>query len=96
MCTGLTWLDVFGANVAAGGKEQGWFDIAGFGRQGFAYPDFAMDILEKGCFDSRKVCLCCDLCYDFIQNYRNSGCATRDPFYTERYRNEILPLKKKK
>ena len=36
MCTGLTWLEQFGANVGAGGIEQGWFDIAGFGRQAFA------------------------------------------------------------
>lgn len=94
MCTGLTWLDVFGANVAAGGKEQGWFDIAGFGRQGFAYPNFARDLMEKGALDKNKVCLTCDMCYDFIQNYKNSGCAARDPFYQQRYREEILPLKR--
>lgn len=94
MCTGLSWLDVFGANVGAGGKEQGWFDIAGFGRQAFAYPDFARDIIEKGALGKNKVCLACDLCYDFIQNYCNSGCATRDPMYTELYKKEILPRKK--
>ena len=96
MCTGLSWLDVFGANVAAGGKEQGWFDIAGFGRQAFAYPEFANDILSKGCLDPKKVCLCCDCCYDFIQNYRNSGCAVHDPFYRERYRQEKELLMKKR
>lgn len=95
MCTGLSWLDVFGANVAAGGKEQGWFDIAGFGRQGFAYPNFAKEILKNGGMDKNKVCLTCDMCYDFIQNYCNSGCAARDPFYTQRYREQIMPLKKK-
>ena len=95
MCTGLSWLDVFGANVAAGGKEQGWFDIAGFGRQAFAYPGFANDILTRGKLDSKKVCMSCDCCYDFIQHYCNSGCAIRDPFYSARYREQILPLKKK-
>lgn len=96
MCTGLSWLDVYGANVAAGGKEQGWFDIGGFGRQAFAYPDFAREILDNGKMDPKKVCLTCDHCYDFIQNYRNSGCAARDPYYVERYRKELLPLLKKK
>lgn len=96
MCTGLSWLDAFGANVAAGGKEQGWFDIAGFGRQGFAYPEFASDILTKGGMDPKKVCMCCDCCYDFIQHYQNSGCAVRDSYYRERYRQDIAPLKKKK
>ena len=95
MCTGLSWLDVFGANVGAGGKEQGWFDIAGFGRQAFAYPDFADNILTKGRLDSKKICMTCDCCYDFIQHYCNSGCAIRDPFYTRRYREQILPLKQK-
>ncbi len=96
MCTGLSWLDVYSANVAAGGKEQGWFDIGGFGRQAFAYPDFAQEILGSGKMDPKKVCLTCDHCYDFIQNYHNSGCAVRDPYYVERYRKELLPLLKKK
>lgn len=94
MCTGLSWLDVFGAQVAAGGKEQGWFDIAGFGRQAFAYPQFARELLEKGCFDRNKVCLTCDMCYDFIQGHCNSGCACRDEMYRQRYREQILPRKK--
>ena len=29
-----------------------WFDIAGYGRQSFAYPDFANDILDKGGFQA--------------------------------------------
>lgn len=94
MCTGLSWLDVYGANVAAGGKEQGWFDIAGFGRQAFAYPEFAQEIMEKGGLDRNKVCLTCDMCYDFIQGHCSSGCACRDEMYRQRYREQILPKKK--
>ena len=96
MCTGLSWLDQFGANVGAGGKEQGWFDIAGFGRQAFAYPNFARDILETGKLDKSKVCRTCDMCYDFIQGHYNSGCAFHDPMYKELYKKEILPRRKQK
>ena len=89
MCTGLSWLDQFGANVGAGGKEQGWFDIAGFGRQAFAYPNFARDIIEKGCLDKNKVCRTCDMCYDFIQGHCSSGCAVHDEMYKELYKEKI-------
>ena len=96
MCTGLTWLDQFGANVGAGGKKDGWFDIAGFGRQGFAYPDFARDILEKGAMDRNKVCLTCDLCYDLIQKgHCQTGCVTRDrEIYLPFYQKNVLGKQK--
>ncbi len=91
MCTGLTWLDRFGANVGAGGKKEGWWDIAGFGRQGFAYPDFARDILEKGKLDRNKVCITCDKCYDLIQiGHTRTGCVARDhEVYLPMYRQYV-------
>ncbi len=94
MCTGLCWLDVFGANVGAGGKKDGWFDIAGFGRQAFAYPEFANDILTKGGFDRNKVCLTCDMCYDLMTiGHTITGCACRDPLYRDLYRQAVAPKK---
>lgn len=90
MCTGLTWLDQFGANVAAGGKSEGWFDIGGFGRQAFAYPDFARDILEEGRLERDKVCVTCDMCYDMIQGHSITGCACRDEMYKKVYKENIL------
>jgi len=91
MCTGLTWMDQFGANVGAGGKKEGWFDIAGFGRQGFAYPNFARDIIEKGKMDRNKVCLTCDKCYDMIQiGHTRTGCVARDhEIYLPMYRQYV-------
>lgn len=85
VATGLSWFNRFGANVGAGGVQQGWFDIAGFGRQAFAYPDFARDILEKGEMVGRKCCVNCDKCYDLIDFHENSGCVVRDS-------EEYLPL----
>ncbi len=95
MCTGLAWLDVFGANVGAGGLKDGWFDIAGFGRQAFAYPDFAKEVTEKGCFDRNKVCMTCDMCYDLMTiGHTITGCACRDEMYRDLYREKVIPARK--
>lgn len=88
VATGLSWFRQFGANVGAGGIEQGWFDIAGFGRQGFAYPQFASDILDHGRMERSKCCVNCDKCYDLIHMHENSGCVVRDA-------GEYLPLYKR-
>ena len=92
VCTGLTWFEQFGANVGAGGIEQGWFDLAGFGRQAFAYPDFAKDIIEKNRMERGKCCVTCDKCYDLIQKgHTTTGCVIRDrEVYLPLYRERVL------
>ena len=78
VASGFTWLREFGANVAAGCIEQGWFDVAGFGRQAFAYPDFAKDILEKGAMERKKTCICCSKCTTIMRDGGTTGCVIRD------------------
>ncbi|MBP2666799.1 MAG: flavin oxidoreductase/NADH oxidase [Firmicutes bacterium] len=78
MGTGLTWLREFAPNVAAACVQQGWLKLAGFGRQAFAYPDFATDLLTKGAFDSRKVCLACSKCTTIMRDGGCTGCVPRD------------------
>lgn len=92
VCTGLTWLEQFGGAVGAGGIRDGWFDLAGFGRQAFAYPEFARDILEKGTMDRKKCCITCDKCYDLIQKgHVQSGCVIRDQeVYLPLYRKNVM------
>lgn len=85
--TGFSWLRQFGANAAAGMIEEGWTDLAGFGRQGFAYPDFARDIFEKGEMDKSKVCISCSKCAELKANKKKAGCVIRDQeFYLPIYR----------
>jgi 2,4-dienoyl-CoA reductase-like NADH-dependent reductase (Old Yellow Enzyme family) len=67
VATGLSWLENFGGAVAAACIKEGWFDFAGFGRQAFAYPDFAEDIINTGKMVRSKCCITCDKCYDLIQ-----------------------------
>lgn len=91
VCTGLTWLEQFGGNVAAGGINQGWFDLGGFGRQGFAYPDFARDLMEHKTMYRNKCCMLCDKCYDLIQiGHCQTGCVMRDQeIYLSLYREKV-------
>ncbi len=96
VATGFSWFEQFGGAVGAGGVEQGWFDFAGFGRQAFAYPDFAKDILNDGQMHRSKCCLACDKCYDLIQKgHCESGCVVRDQeVYLPLYKKYVLGTKK--
>lgn len=77
MATGFSWLREFGANVAAGCIEKGWFQLAGFGRQAFAYPDFPNDILFGG-MKREKCCVCCSNCTVMMRDGGVTGCPVRD------------------
>lgn len=78
MGVGLSWLRQFAPYVAAGCIEQGWFNMAGFGRQAFAYPEFAGDLLRKGAFDPAKTCLACSKCTVIMRDGGCTGCVPRD------------------
>jgi 2,4-dienoyl-CoA reductase-like NADH-dependent reductase (Old Yellow Enzyme family) len=77
--TGFSWLRQFGANAAAGGIEAGWFKLAGFGRQAFAYPDFARDILENGGMKREKCCTAFGNCTVIMRDGGKTGCVPKDP-----------------
>lgn len=76
--TGFSWLRHFAPYVAAGCLEQGWMKVAGFGRQSFAYPDFARDLLRQGSFDSHKICIACSKCTTIMRDGGCTGCVPRD------------------
>lgn len=79
MCTGLSALKTEAANAAARGIAEGWFDIAGFGRQALAYPGFAKDILSGKGLDPKKICICCGKCFELMDPcHTNTGCVVRD------------------
>ncbi|MCK9478620.1 MAG: NADH:flavin oxidoreductase [Firmicutes bacterium] len=88
IATGLTWLREYSANVAAGCINDGWFDFVGFGRQAFAYPDFANDIVNSGGMQRGKCCIACGKCTEIMRDGGTTGCVIRDsklylPIYTE-------------
>lgn len=78
VASGITWLRQYGAQVAAGCLANNWFSLVGFGRQAFAYPTFARDILETGEMDAKKVCVCCSKCTNIMRDGGTTGCVIRD------------------
>ena len=76
--TGFSWFREYGANIAAGCIEQGWMDLAGFGRQSFAYPDFARDIIEHGAMLRSKCCIACTKCTEIMRFGGRTGCVIKD------------------
>ena len=90
VCSGLSQFRQFGPAVGAGGIRDGWFDLAGFGRQALAYPEFAREALEGRTPDPERCCTLCNSCFRLMDpGYSLAGCAVRDPdpygaFYRER------------
>ena len=76
--TGYSWLRQYLGNVAASVLQKGWADIIGVGREAFAYPDFARDLLTKGRLDPRKACITCSRCTQVMRDHGRSGCVPLD------------------
>jgi len=76
--TGYSWLRQHLGNVAAGVLRRGWADIVGVGREAFAYPDFARDLLTKGEMKSRGVCITCSRCTQIMRDHGRAGCVLFD------------------
>ena len=102
VCTGLSQFRQYGPAVGAGGIRDGWFDIAGFGRQALAYPGFARAALSGQMPDPEKCCVLCDSCFKLMNpGLSAAGCVVRDPepyasFYQrnvlgKRHRFEVFP-----
>ncbi|WFR56008.1 flavin oxidoreductase/NADH oxidase [Anaerocolumna sp. AGMB13025] len=94
VATGLSWLKDLSPYVAAGGIKEGWFKIAGFGRQAFAYPEFAKDILETGRLERSKCCICCSKCTEIMRTGGKAGCVIKDseiylPIYKQGITGEV-------
>lgn len=90
ICSAVSYLGVTAPNVCGAFIANGDFDIAGFGRTIFAYPDFANDILKKGAMEKKKCCICCSKCTQLMRSGGTPGCVIRDkdvysPMYQEHF-----------
>jgi 2,4-dienoyl-CoA reductase-like NADH-dependent reductase (Old Yellow Enzyme family) len=89
--SGNSYLREFSCNMAAGMVESGKTDLAGFGRQAFAYPQFANDILKKCCMDPKKCCISCSKCSQLMRAGSVAGCVIRDnEVYGPIYKRDVL------
>ncbi len=92
VCSGLSQFCQFGPAVGAGGIRDGWFDLAGFGRQALAYPEFARAALAGQLPEPEKCCILCNSCFKLMYpGLSAAGCVVRDPDpYASFYRRNVL------
>lgn len=89
--SGHSYLRQFAPQMAAGMVEMGATDMAGFGREAFAYPTFAKDILQNGEMDAKKCCVTCGKCTELMRAGSVAGCPVRDAdVYAPLYRRDVL------
>ncbi len=91
VCSGLSQFRQFGPAVGAGGIRDGWFDLAGFGRQALAYPGFVQIALAGECLDPDRCCVLCGSCFRLMDpGLSAAGCVVRDPDpYAVLYRENV-------
>ncbi len=70
--SGYSWLQIYSINAAAHNVAEGNIRIFGIGRNALAYPDFAVDIAEKGELDEIRVCKTLTYCTFLMRNKNNS------------------------
>jgi len=75
---GYTWMRNYFPQAAAANLKKNWVGLIGLGRMGFAYPDFAKDLTEKGYLEPTKVCVSCSACTQIMRDGGKSGCVPRD------------------
>ena len=86
VASGLTYLGALAPYVASACISNRFFTVAGFGRQNFAYPDLAKDILNAGGMREDKLCLTCGKCTELMRAGGTPGCVIYDSLYTDLYR----------
>lgn len=88
--SGISYLRQFSGNLAAGAIEEGVCSVAGFGREAFAYPEFASELLAGRALDPRRCCAACGKCTELMRAGSRAGCVLRDPKYLALYRRDVL------
>jgi 2,4-dienoyl-CoA reductase-like NADH-dependent reductase (Old Yellow Enzyme family) len=86
--SGLSWLRHFWPQAASSAIRGGWMQIVGLGRQAFAYPGFAKEIMETGALARNHVCVTCSRCSELMSAGKMVGCVPFDrevygPLYEE-------------
>lgn len=76
--SGYSWLRQHLGHVGAGALQRGWVDIVGVGREAFAYPDFARDLLTTGALDPHRCCIACSRCTQLMRDGQPAGCVPFD------------------
>ena len=78
VATGFSYLGFTAPHVAAADIGAGAYELVGFGRQIFADPDSAREILQNGCADPHRLCLTCGKCTALMRAGKTPGCVIYD------------------
>jgi 2,4-dienoyl-CoA reductase-like NADH-dependent reductase (Old Yellow Enzyme family) len=87
--TGYSWLRHFAVNAGAANVAAGGVSLVGLGRGALAYPDFAIDVLERGAMEPNKSCIGVSYCTALMRAKHNefgqyaTGCVPRDRMYAQ-------------
>lgn len=76
--SGYSWLRQFFPQAGAYAVSKGWTSLVGVGREAFAYPDYAKDLMERGQLDPRKCCITCSRCTQIMRDGGRTGCPVFD------------------
>lgn len=88
--TGYSWLREMAQYVGAGILENRLADFIGFGRQSFAYPDMANDLLYQGGMQRKKCCIACSKCTELMRADTVTGCVVKDKeVYVPIYKRDV-------
>lgn len=96
--SGFSWLRNLWPYVAAGSLRDGAIKMVGLGRQSFAYPGFAKEIIETGKLERRHTCISCSCCTQIMRDDGKAGCVPFDsevygPIYRQGRRNSFDYIK---
>ena len=89
VASGLSYLRQFSPYAAAGLLDCGAADLIGYGREAFAYPEFARDILQDGSLNKDKCCISCGKCSELMRAGSTAGCVIRDKTYADIYKRDV-------
>ena len=94
VASGYSWLRNLWPHVAAASIRGGAMSIVGLGRQAFAYPGFAKEIIETGRLERRHTCIACSSCTQIMRDGGRTGCVPFDsevygPIYREGRHNSL-------
>lgn len=78
MGSGVSYMREFSGNLAAGAINAGMMRMQGFGREAFAYPQFANDLIKKGTMDKKMCCITCGKCTELMRAGGVAGCVIKD------------------
>jgi 2,4-dienoyl-CoA reductase-like NADH-dependent reductase (Old Yellow Enzyme family) len=96
VASGLSYLQEWMPEVAAGVVEAGGADLVGYGRGVLSYPELPRETLAGAALERARLCRTFSDCTTAPRNGLISGCYPIDPFYKARpERLELTAAKKR-